>query len=444
MFILNIVLLALYYIYIDIADKFLRPTILILISVTVITFLFTRITNKLNNIIIGANLSISSLILFFVFIEIIFRIFPNYCPLMIRNYFTTEDRSKIRYTMVDFLGESPYVKFKPNTLIKSQDYRGTPKQFSYTWITDKLGFKNSKNLLDDNKFFFVAVGDSFTEGMGVDTDKTWASQLTERGFTTYNLGVQGYAPIQMEGAFKLYGKNLQPKYVVIGYCSHTYVRESCFFDIKKTVKNKLFTDGIQSIVRAEARENTSSVTTAVYLIIKYNIIVPLSYSKQYLNNPDNRLVNINIKDPKLKQYAGEIESLNKMGQLIENLKSNSKEWQCTLNAFLNIKKMADGIGAKTIIIFFPHRSEVYYEKATGYKFPENSFMELEADNLKSFCDKNNIMFINLFDALNKYTNEIDTNAPIDRYPYLEIDGHMSPIGHKIVADELLKSIYIDN
>jgi hypothetical protein len=28
-------------------------------------------------------------------------------------------------------------------------------------------------------------------------------------------------------------------------------------------------------------------------------------------------------------------------------------------------------------------------------------------------------------------------APISLYPYLEIDAHLSPIGHQLVADEIL-------
>ena len=50
----------------------------------------------------------------------------------------------------------------------------------------------------------VALGDSFTEGMGVETANTWTSLLSEKGITTYNFGVQGYSPSQILGIYKMY------------------------------------------------------------------------------------------------------------------------------------------------------------------------------------------------------------------------------------------------
>src|SRR5262249_32733273 len=61
------------------------------------------------------------------------------------------------------------------------------------------------------------VGDSFVEAQGIAVDKTWTARLTRMGFSTYNLGVQGYAPQQITGTLKEFGLKIPSQYVLWGY-----------------------------------------------------------------------------------------------------------------------------------------------------------------------------------------------------------------------------------
>ena len=47
----------------------------------------------------------------------------------------------------------------------------------------------------------MTLGDSFAEGMGVPIEETFSTILNDKGYTTYNLGVQGYSTSQMLGSF---------------------------------------------------------------------------------------------------------------------------------------------------------------------------------------------------------------------------------------------------
>ena len=83
-----------------------------------------------------------------------------------------------RAEAVELLNSLPYVKLKGNTQIHSDLFRGD--DFVYDWTTDHRGFKNSPDVARRTEFFAVAVGDSFTEAMGVPLEETWTSMLTQR------------------------------------------------------------------------------------------------------------------------------------------------------------------------------------------------------------------------------------------------------------------------
>ena len=78
---------------------------------------------------------------------------------------------------IEMLNKQPYVKFKSNVKVRSQGNRGN--DFIYTWLTDSKGYKNLIN--EENlSYDYIALGDSFTEGMGVSTEHTWISKINKR------------------------------------------------------------------------------------------------------------------------------------------------------------------------------------------------------------------------------------------------------------------------
>lgn len=71
----------------------------------------------------------------------------------------------------------------------------------YQIFTNNLGFKDSKIRdvpLKIDKHRILFIGDSFTEGIGIEYDKTWVGildkKLKEKGYDVLNAGVASYAP----------------------------------------------------------------------------------------------------------------------------------------------------------------------------------------------------------------------------------------------------------
>ena len=81
---------------------------------------------------------------------------------------------------------------------------------------------------------------------------------------------------------------------------------------------------------------------------------------------------------------------------------------------------------------------MYYEKATNKKLPKNVYYERDA--LKKFSKSNNITFLDMGDIMQKYVNKLPNNFEYSDLPYLELDGHLSKMGNKIVSNEIIKII----
>ena len=60
--------------------------------------------------------------------------------------------------------------------------------------------------------------------------------------------------------------------------------------------------------------------------------------------------------------------------------------------------------------------------------------------LQEFADENKILFINPKKRLINYVNNLENNFDVKSLPYLEIDGHLSNIGHELIAKEIIERI----
>lgn len=263
---LNLGILVSYRLLVEVRSGTLLHLVELLLVVSIVSMLAVRFEGAISKFLKNMQISLFSVLCFFIALEIVAIIAPQVIPLQVLNYFATADIDKERASSVMFIDQNPYVQFKPNTIVKSQNFRGNDNQFVYEWKTDGKGFKNSSDIAKKDEVFAIAVGDSFTEGMGVSTENVWPSILTGKGYPTYNLGVQGYAPTQMLGSFELYGSPLKPKFVFIGYTSHTAHREKAFYDVEKAKRIKNFTGAIQSSI--EIRYQAKFLTSAIFLLVR--------------------------------------------------------------------------------------------------------------------------------------------------------------------------------
>lgn len=376
---------------------------------------------------VNLQFSISVIIFLFLLTEIAYVINPNIFPKDIRMWV---DKNKYNYSKVtEELDELPYIKFKSNTLLRNNFYRGTASQFSYEWTSDQYGFKNTKEISKKKSFKALAIGDSFTEGMGVDTDKTYTSLLSSEGILTYNLGVQGYSLSQSLGTLKKFSNNFNYEYILLSYCKGTYPREKIineYIQSKDIEKNKL-TGGIADFNNAdrnpEVRFRAYYVTSGIWLYT--------SFLRKSLKNIFQK--KIEISNPVFKPYS------NWFVEIEKNLSSiNFNELTLIDKPLLQLNKFALENNKKLIVIFHDYKGITYYERATGKKLPNYVFDEF--NYLKKFLKKNKITLVNFSEIVRDYVNKLEEDQIEKKLPYLEMDGHFNEIGYDLLAQKLKKII----
>ncbi len=394
--------------------------------------------------------------------EIAFRVYPEAFPDNLRAMIETDDASRhTRKAVVQRLPHSPFAKPQPNVDVFIPGYYGPRENFVYEWRSDRRGFKNLPEIAAHDRVDVVAVGDSFTEGMGVATQDTWATRLTRKGHLTYSFGIQGYAPTQFLGTYEHFGRALQPKWVIIGLLGNTYKRESQFLGEAKNAdnwSNKKAPTAIGRLLDQDERneqrpiyletkegfrvpvmirERHRYLTTAVAALMTHRMQFKRNYDiKSGVADPDNDI-----------RFAPDLKALSLYrSEVIANPEitpealTNSPEWASTVGTIERIAQLAKMDGARVLLAFFPGRGTAYYSRVIGRNLPEHSSDLVQAIASREVARRAGIEFLDLTPEFIQAAAGLTDNTPIDTYPFLKIDGHPSPRGHEIIAEAFAKFI----
>ncbi len=382
-------------------------------------------------------------------IELLLFIKPQLIPDRIL-YKMSNSRVSKRYginpLVLEKLDHSPWVKFKPNVTITDAIRPHEVNNFVGKWTTDSIGFKNPPNAFLDKQADAITLGDSHVEGVGVSPSQTFASILSSKyKIHTYNLGVQGYGPQQMLGAYSAYGTGLKPKFVVFCYNGSLFKRAA-------SLQQGQMTGRIASRLKLDEKKEKSSIlnesvflTTLKMLFIEIfvntykniDIFIPKSdqlskqdfnkYLKSYLSN---YLIDNNVYH---KEFADR--------DLIDKSMEITKE--CIMDFYEKVKKDS----AIPIIFVMPtsrYLVELLYPDDYREKI-KGSFVEVEYnanDEILMFCKQNRLHVIDGIRPIREYLRNysLDSQAPLDcrKMPFFKVDGHPSQIAHEIYADTIFK------
>jgi len=392
-----------------------------ILSLLLISLFFFK---KKKDLITKFNLSFFSLTLTLIIIEFFVYLKPEVLPNRISIWLGDRETDK-GSKVTEVLNKNPFIKFKPNTKIKINHYRGDPNEFSYEWTTDKNGFKNTKEIANLKEYNIIAIGDSFVEGFGNKTENIFSSVLTKEGYPTYNLGVQGYAMTQAKGALKQFGLNLNSDVILCVYVRGTSHRQKLFVNDQLKEKNT-YAGGIANQYKVDQNLEIRSQG-------KYFLSATWLYLSFVRNNIKN-LINeeeMNFKNPIFNKYP-EIHSGSKTRTFhIDQMELLAKD-------LIELKEIAEKNNSKFIFGYMENRDLNYYEKASGKKAHPTQFYE--GNFLKKFSNENNIVYIDFGEAVRNYIDSLPEDFKVSDLPYLKVDGHLSIVGHKIIANNIIKTI----
>ncbi len=417
---------------------------------------------------INAQLALLACLVALLSIEGLFLAVPEIFPENLRRLVDARAISEAtREGVVERLPHAPYAKPRANATIHIPGYYGPKEAFEYQWRTDFRGFKNMESVAGRARFEVVAVGDSFTEGMGVRVEDIWTSQLSRLGHPAYSIGVQGYAPTQFAGAYEHYGRRLPTGRVVVGYTSDIYLREAHF---QKEIAHTLSGQELPSAIGRLVERDELEAQEPIHLETKEGYRVPIvgTVRHTFVTSAIIALAlraldfywTFDIKngtlpgDPRfmtakalqgtsdlklglMARYQGEMLGVGDRSLDPVEL-GKDPLWGSTEREFEGIIRMARAEGAGVVFVFFPSRATTYFEHATGRTLPANSSELVQAELLEQFARRHGTDLIDMTPVFRRYVATLTPESPIELYPYLPVDGHPSVKGHGLIAAEVAR------
>ena len=315
---------------------------------------------------------------------------------------------------VEFLEKSPYVKFRPNVTVTSHGNRGN--DFTYEWLTDELGYKNNAfNDIFKTQFDFIALGDSFTEAMGVKITDTWTSKVAQKSdVVIYNAGVQGYSASQMRSSYESLLSKISHDGIIIGALPTIYNREATFANATLSTHGaggirSIATDGVvmQSFL-------TSTLRAVMQRAVKPNLVT--------------KDVNLMADQTQLVGYINEIPVTYPKR---ENLRQN-KNWKSYIDNLTAIAELALQNKKRVILIQYPFRHEIYFDE-TQLRVKNISEVDyyVELDLIRDALPKS----VEIIDMFEYIKSSWDKSGD---YIYFVQDGHMNESGQELIADFLIQ------
>jgi len=251
----------------------------------------------------------------------------------------------------------------------------------------------------------VAVGDSFTFGLGVNQEATWIAQLANLSQREIiNLGVPGWGPQQYTRTLEQYGMALKPKVVFYGLYNNDLGNATVF------AKD----DGHFNKFSLREFMRRHSVT--------FNLFRGL------------RRANKAVQDLDLGEIGFKFSTENLKDRIIADSKRFPRGWPLTRREIETAYQDSQRSNAIFVLLYFPSKEEVYWKAIKEKEKSFESFDDL-TDQLRKttleFCHSSGLLCIDLTPALKKRANQREV-------VYFPINNHWNESGNRIVAEEIYR------
>ena len=290
----------------------------------------------------------------------------------------------------------------------------------YTFCTDKNSFRsNCKNLLDNSKNFDIAfIGDSFTEGVGLNYEKSFVGIISNKlnEFKIANLSASSYSPA-------IYFSKIN-YFLEKGYYFDEVI---VFIDLSDIQDDAVCYKIEDKIVKRRSNEKDCFQQNQSYF---NKLKKRFKLTKEFFYLIKNKLIEIKIIN------------YNPPGEILNNPRSN---WTFNYNkiefnnlpldkalgiSIKNMQMLSNLLKSKKIDL-----SVAVYPWPSTLKYDTENNKQLQT--WKNFCISNCKNFFNL---MKPFFNLKDKNSFswIYNHAYIKNDIHLNEVGNEIIADNFLK------
>lgn len=364
-------------------------------------------------------LVVSSILVGFLFLELVVRMVEP--REVIREFFERPD-SVLHHKFV------PGARGRHKTL-----------EFDAAYVINSLGLREKEISRDKpaGTHRILMLGDSFTEGNGVDQNDTFSSRLQVlldqagpgKRWQVINAGVGSYSPLLEYLYLKDRGLDLRPDLVILNFDL-----SDVYDDIQYTRLAEFDATGDPIAVAAEPERRKGPWPIDVLVTSKdfvkkhtrtYNFVRRrIGHRLDEVRHPSN--------------FSGDIQ-VDKYAMLREiGTPQDDRAWTLSYGHLLRIRDLLKAGGIDFWVTVYPYGLQVSpREWAGGRSFwgfePGKVYSTWPQSLVERFCHQHDIPVINMCEDFAKQSRTV--------YPlYYEADGHWRPAGHELVATVLYRAL----
>ena len=285
------------------------------------------------------------------------------------------------------------------------------------FFTDKNGFRNRK---DPDRADIVFVGDSFTEGVSVNSDETFVDIVKQKtGEEVANLGRSGYSPGPELVVLRHYAMPLKPGIVVWQMCEGNDLEDSVTYDAwLKSGRRRFYEEGERNRETSADAWKRRSPTFQLFTALR-----PWPFEGDF------HLSNGNTVPMRFYRPL----------QPVYHCPQNHPGWNVIVDAVRTGQSLLKEKGIHLVVVLAPLKLRVLEPSVTLDESTRRDLLSrwnVSPDQtwsvyLARLCRELEIPFVDPTEALRKASSE-------GVLTYLPNDTHLSPEGHRIMAEEITR------
>lgn len=285
--------------------------------------------------------------------------------------------------------------------------------------SDEHGFHNPRGMWAIPSADIVALGDSYTHGVCVPTDKGFVATIRSQHPRTINLGVNGHGPLTSLATLKEYGATLKPKLVLWFYYEGNDLR-----DLDGWEKNSLL---LKRYVEGSFSQHLFDRQGEIDQALKAYIDEEMAKAKAQISLE---------KILKLQHLRQALEAFRERRQteqglpaeLVEHLRRSGEpaapeDLQLFERILAEARDTAGSWGGRVIFVYLPT-----WER---YRIPE--LASKDRDHVLGIARRLNLHLVDIHTSFSAYPD------PLSLFPFRRY-AHYNELGHKLVGDEVLRHI----
>jgi len=285
--------------------------------------------------------------------------------------------------------------------------------------SDEHGFHNPRGMWKNGSADIVTLGDSYTHGVCVPSDKGFVATIRSQRPGTINLGVNGHGPLTSLATLKEYAARLRPKLVLWFYYEGNDLRDLDGWEKTSPLLKRYFDSSFSQHLIERQPEIDESLKTYIdgemakaKAPVSVEKILKLQHLRRALQSFHERRSTEQGLPAELMEYlqdSGAPAALEDL-QLFERILAEARD-------------TAGSWGGRLVFVYLPT-----WER---YRLP--ALASKDRDHILGLARRLNLQVVDMHASFSTHPD------PLSLFPFRRY-AHYNELGHKLVGDEVLRQI----